>query len=190
MNSKVIQFSLLSVTLIVGVFIGMNVVISEAQVGGNPLTEKRIGPGSPKSFGSIHQGPSPVCGDRLCNQATPNMDIEETHSVVFLDEEDPSTPSTTLMQISQVRNSQDKAGGITYIITYRMTAGVDNLANIRVIATSDADRVEQDIASLGALQSSVNVLRIKALDPDSIDGGIVGYRITAPTGEGIDRGQQ
>ena len=189
MNSKVVQFSLLSVTLIVGVFIGMNVVISEAQVGGNPLTEKRIGPGSPKSFGSIHQGPSPVCGDRLCGAATPNMDIEETHAVVFIDEEDPSTPTVQLIQMSKVRNAQDKAGGITHIITFRVTSGVDNLRDIQIHASSDVETVDVSITQLNALQSSVNVLRIKALDPDSIDGGIVGYSISAPTGQGIDRGQ-
>jgi len=189
MNSKVVQFSLLSVTLVVGVFIGMNVVVSEAQVGGNPLTDPRIGPQSPKSFGNLHQGPSPVCGDRLCSVATPDMDIEEHHAVVFIDDEDASTPTTELIQISQVRNSQSKAGGITYIITFRVTAGVDNLRDIQIHAASDVESVDVAITQLNALQSTVNVLRIKALDPDSIDGGIVGYSISAPTGMGIDRPQ-
>ncbi len=187
MNSKVVQFALLSVTLVVGVFIGMNVIVSEAQVGGNPLTEKRIGPSSPKSFGSIHQGPSPVCGDRLCNAATPFMDIEESHAVVFVDEEDASTPTTSLIQISKVRNSQSKAGGITYIITFKVTAGVDNLRDIQIHASSDVESVDVGITQLNALQSSVNVLRIRALDADSIDGGIVGYTITEPTGPGTQR---
>ncbi len=189
MNSKVVQFALLSVTLVAGVFIGMNVIVSEAQVGGNPLTEKRIGPQSPKSFGSIHQGPSPVCGDRLCNAAATTIDIEETHAVIFLDDEDPSTPTTELIQISKIRNSVDKAGGITYIITFRVTAGVDNLRDIQIHASSDVESIDVGITQLNALQSSVNVLRIRALDQDSIDGGIVGYNISAPTGMGIDRGQ-
>ena len=187
MNSRVVQFSLLSVTLIVGVIIGMTFAVSEAQVGGNPLTEKRVGPLAPKSFGSIHQGPSPVCGDRLCNAATPFMDIEESHAVVFVDEEDASTPTTQLIQISKVRNSQSKAGGITYIITFKVTAGVDNLRDIQIHASSDVESIDVGITQLNALQSSVNVLRIKALDPDSIDGGIVGYTITEPTGPGTQR---
>jgi len=37
------------------------------------------------------------------------------------------------------------------------------------------------IGSLNALKSSVNVVRIKALDPDSIDGGIVSYSVSPPT---------
>ncbi len=182
MNSRIVQFSLLSVTLIAGVIIGMTFAVSEAQVGGNPLTDPRIGPQSPKSFGNLHQGPSPVCGDRLCGAATPDMDIEEHHAVVFIDDEDASTPTTELIQISQVRNSQSKAGGITYIITFRVTAGVDNLRDIQIHAASDVESVDVAITQLNALQSTVNVLRIKALDPDSIDGGIVGYSISAPTG--------
>jgi len=164
MNSKVVQFALLSVTLVAGVFIGMNVIVSEAQVGGNPLTEKRIGPQSPTS---------PVCGDRLCSAATPSMDIEETHAIVFIDNEDPSTPTVQLIQISKIRNSVDKAGGITHIITFRVTAGVDNLRDIQIHASSDVESVDVGITQLNALQSSVNVLRIRALDADSIDGGIV-----------------
>jgi len=189
MNSRIVQFSLLSVTLIAGVIIGMTFTVTEAQVGGNPLTEQRIGPQSPKSFGSIHQGPSPVCGDRLCNASTPEMDVEEHHAIVFIDDEDPSTPTTELIQISQVRNSQSKAGGITYIITFRVTAGVDNLRDIQIHASSDVMSTDLSITQLNALQSTVNVLRIRALDADSIDGGIVGYSISAPTGMGIDRGQ-
>ncbi len=189
MNSRIVQFSLLSVTLIAGVIIGMTFVVSEAQVGGNPLTDPRIGPQSPKSFGNLHQGTSPVCGDRLCGVATPSMDIEEHHEIVYLDSEDPSTPTTQLIQISQINNQQGKAGGITYIITFRVTAGTDNLRDIQIHASSDVQETDLSITQLNALQSTVNVLRIRALDPDSIDGGIVGYSISAPTGMGIDRGQ-
>jgi len=115
------------------------------------------------------------------------MDIEESHAVVFVDEEDASTPTTQLIQISKVRNSQSKAGGITYIITFKVTAGVDNLRDIQIHASSDVESIDVGITQLNALQSSVNVLRIKALDPDSIDGGIVGYTITEPTGPGTQR---
>ncbi len=182
MNKTVIQLTLLSVTLIAGVFIGMTFVVTEAQVGGNPLTDPRIGPQSPKSFGNIHQGPNVVCGDRLCNQPVTDMDIEEHHEIVYLDSEDPSTPTTELIQISQINNQQGKAGGITYIITFRVTAGVDNLRDIQIHASSDVQETNMSISQLNALQSTVNVLRIRALDADSIDGGIVGYSISAPTG--------
>jgi len=118
------------------------------------------------------------------------MDIEETHAIVFIDDEDASTPTVQLIQISKVRNAQDKAGGITHIITFRVTAGVDNLRDIQIHASSDVESVDVGITQLNALQSSVNVLRIKALDADSIDGGIVGYSISAPTGpDSPSRGQ-
>ena len=187
MNSRVVQFSLLSITLITGVILGMTITVSEAVVGQNPLTEKKIGAKSlsPKSYGASTQGI--VCGDKLCSDSTPMFDVEETHAIVMIDDHDPATPTSKLIQIAKFRPNTNKGDAITYIITYQITAGNSNLADIRVHVSSDVESLDYNISSLGILKSSVNVARIKALDPDSIDGGIVGFRVTAPTGMGIDR---
>ncbi len=55
------------------------------------------------------------------------------------------------------------------------------MENIQVHVRTDVQEDTYTIGSLNALSSSVNVVRVKALDPDSIDGGIVSYSVAPPT---------
>ena len=180
MNRNLRTFAALSlVPLFIGVIIGYGINISEAQVGGNPLTDRVIGAQSPKSFG--YQTSNIVCGDRLCANATPAFDVEESHDITFINEHDENTPTAKLISIQKLRESTNKQDAITHIITFSITAGKVNLANIGIHISSDTDSSDFTISSLSALKSSKNVIRIMALDSDSIDGGITGYTLSPPT---------
>ncbi len=180
MNRNLRTFAALSlVPLFIGVIIGYGINISEAQVGGNPLTDRVIGAQSPKSFG--YQTSNIVCGDRLCADATPAFDVEESHDVTFIDEHDENTPTANLISITKMRQSTNKVDAITHIITFSITAGKMDLENIGIHVSSDTDSSDFNIKSLQSFKSSVNVIRIMALDSDSIDGGITGYTLAPPT---------
>ena len=181
-SSKKAVLAVATISVLFGVMVGLSVQFSDAQ----GLTEKRTGPMSPQSFGARTAGI--VCGDRLCSEPETNFDNEmEASDIQILESEDDTTPHAELIDIKSFRPSTNKADAITYRITFTVTAGTSNLADIRVEASSDIDSVSMNIGALSALSTSTNVIRIKALDPDSIDGGITSYRLTAPTGEGIDR---
>jgi len=132
---------------------------------------------SPKSFGSATAGI--VCGDRLCNEPAPNFDIEEDTPIGVVDNES-HTPSVSNVVIDKLRPSSSQ-DNISYRITFTVTSGDVDLRNIELEVQSDIDRTEFEISSLNSLKSSVNVIRIKAIDPDSINGGITGYTLTGPT---------
>ncbi len=180
MNRNLRTFAALSlVPLFIGVIIGYGINISEAQVGGNPLTDRVIGAQSPKSFG--YQTSNIVCGDRLCADATPAFDVEESHDITYIDEHDENTPTAKLISITKMRESTNKQDAITHIITFSITAGQTNLENIGIHVSSDTDSSDFTISSLQSLKSSKNVIRIMALDSDSIDGGITGYTLAPST---------
>ena len=132
---------------------------------------------SPKSFGAATAGI--VCGDRLCSEPQPDFDIEQDTPIGLVDD-DAHTPSISNISIDRLRPSSSQ-DNISYRITFTVTSGDIDLRNIELEVQSDIDRTEFEISSLNALKSSVNVIRIKAIDPDSINGGITGYSMTGPT---------
>ncbi len=168
--------------LFVGMMIGYTVNSSEAQMLKPTHPDIKQYQLSPKSYGSAN---SQVCGDRLCaepaSSATPAFDVEEDVRVEFISQHDQDTPTTKLMSISKLRESTNKADAITHIITFSVTAGKTDLKDIMLHVSSDVESSEFKIESLVALKTSVNVIRIKALDHDSIDGGITGYSLAPPT---------
>ena len=185
MNARVKAIAIAGVLpLFVGALIGMSMESSDAQM--LKPTHPDVKRLSPKSFGS--QGI--VCGDQLCKPGmqlrfvgpdkTPAMDIEN-EPITYLDKHDANTPTSKLISIQQIKSGSSKAGAVTYIITYSVTAGNERLENIHVHGRSDLQEDTYVISSLDALKSSINTVRIKALDPDSIDGGITAYTVAPPT---------
>ena len=166
--------------LFFGIMIGMSIQASDAQLSGG-ITDPRIGGDriGVKSYGSATSGI--VCGDRLCNEATPSFDVEEEHDITLIDEHDETTPTSKLIDIRKYKPSTNKGDAITYIITYSVTAGTERLENIQVHISSDVTSETYNIGSLNALKTSKNVVRIMALDADSLDGGIVSYVVAPPT---------
>jgi len=136
---------------------------------------------SPKSYGSAN---SQVCGDRLCSESmtiTPAFDIEESDRIQYIDGHDENTPTAKLISVQKIRESTNKADAITHIITFSVTAGKMDLEHIGIHVSSDVTSSDFNIESLSSFKSSVNVLRIMALDADSIDGGITSYSLSPPT---------
>ncbi len=166
--------------LFVGMILGYTVNSSEAQM--LKPTHPEIKKLPPKSYGSAN---SQVCGDRLCSDpasaATPAFDIEEDDRIQLVDEHDENTPTAKLISIHKIRESTNKQNAITHIITFSVTAGKTNLENIGIHVSSDIASSDFNIESLQSFKSSVNVLRIMALDADSIDGGITSYSLAPPT---------
>jgi len=111
----------------------------------------------------------------------PAFDIEEEDRITFINEHDENTPTAKLISIQKLRESTNKADAITHIITFSVTSGKTNLENIGIHVSSDTDSSDFNIKSLQSFKSSVNVIRIMALDADSIDGGITGYTLAPPT---------
>jgi len=133
----------------------------------------------PKRYGSA----TDVCGDRLCSEAASKIDIEHDTPIGSLDSEDSNAPYATLISIDKYR-SAPFAGeiGISYRVTYKVTAGDTNLRDIQIHGQSDIDTIDTSISSLNAFSSSVQVIRIHAIEADSISGKIVSYSLTGPTG--------
>ena len=168
--------------LFVGMMIGYTVNSSEAQMLKPTHPDVKKYNLSPKSFGS---GNTQVCGDRLCAEGsdiTPAFDVEEDDRVATLDQHPKSTPTAKLIQIAKVKpGSPNKADSMTYIITYKLASGDTNLKNIAVHVSSDIESSDYVISSLDSYKTSKNVIRIKALEPDSSDGSITGYELAPPT---------
>ena len=175
-NSKKNVAAIVAVSLVVGLMIG----VEDSYQKKSEITETRPGAQSPKKpFGSSTQGI--VCGDRLCSEPQQVMDIEEDDRIGEIDRNDPAAPHAEVIGLDKYRPSTNKQDAITYKITYRLTAGQHDLKDIQIHAVTDMGTWDFEISSLNALSSSVNVARVKALDPDSITGEIVGYTITGAT---------
>jgi len=94
-----------------------------------------------------------------------------------IDDNDPVPPQAKLIKIEGVRYSPDRQDPVTYKIIYSLTAGQEDLVDIQIRAITDMVVWDYEISSLNSHSSSINVARLKALDPDSISGEIIGYTI-------------
>ena len=163
-----------------GLIIGMSIQISEAQMSGG-ITEKRVGPMAPKSFGSIHQGPSPVCGDQLCNEPVTDIGVED--SDVTVTDSDPAYSPTLELNGVNIHRPSSARTAQPVTVMYSVTCGEMNLQNIIIEAASDLESESYSVGSCVALKTSQNVARIMAIDPDSIHIEISGYQLAPPTGD-------
>ena len=134
----------------------------------------------PQSFGARTAGI--VCGDRLCSDPVPSFDVEEDTKIGLIDTDSSSAPTVQLISVDRFRQNTQNTDPITFRITFSLTAGTENLRNIEFDVKTDTDEQSFEVSSLNALQSSINVIRIRALDADSITGEITAYSITGPTG--------
>ena len=130
---------------------------------------------SPSSFGA--KTADRVCGDQLCSAVRESViDIEEDDIIQEIFEELEHMPDLDLINIIKYRsNSSDP---VSHIIIYKVTAGTEKLKDVVIEVTSDIDEVDYHITSLLEEKSTVNVVRIKALDADSINVEIVGYSLS------------
>ena len=112
-------------------------------------TVNPVNPNAPtaKAFGAKTAGI--VCGDRLCSDVESKIDIQDNTPIGILDNESSDAPSARLISIDRYK-SAPYAGeaGISYKITFSITAGDTNLRNIMIHAQSDLDSFDYEVFSL------------------------------------------
>ena len=178
-NKKTVLASLVIGTSLFGFLFVIGLQISEAQMGGNPLTDPRIGPQSPRQFGAATAGI--VCGDRLCNEPTTEIDVED-EDVTITDSSPDYTPTITLNDVNMRRVSSAATGQVVNV-HYSVTCGTMDLQHIMVEIRSDMEQEDFMVGSCTALNTSQNVGRVRAMDPDSIHIELSSYQIAPPTGD-------
>jgi len=160
--------------VIAGIAVATSIEQAEAQK--NPNVK------GAKSYGSNTAGI--VCGDRLCGEVVSKISVEPDTTIEEISTESSDAPTAKLISV-QKYTSAPFAGevGISYKITFRVTAGDTNLRDIQIHGQSDIDTIDHTITSLSSYKSSVQVVRIHAIEADSITGKIVSYSITGPTSD-------
>jgi len=151
--------------LFVGIVIGMSIQTSQAQ-----LDEKRIGALAPSSFGSVTAGI--VCGDRLCNESTPAAPMPPVIRIQQ-DSMPDYMPSLGFKSLSKFQGDSSN----TYAVEFTVTAADKDLMNIMIICKSDVETIATEVSRLSALTSTTNVVRIKAMDPESVTGEIISFQL-------------
>ncbi len=167
------QLKIVAISGIFAVIAGISVAMNLEQV------DAAVGQGVPlKQYGSVG---SPVCGDKLCSEAQSLIDIEDDTRIGSISGEDSSAPSMVLIGIDKYKASTNKQGEINYRITFSLTSGDHDLKDILIHVQSDLARFNYEVTSLSTLKSSVHIIRVMAIDPDSITSEIIGYTLTGPT---------
>jgi len=170
------QLKIVAISGIFAIIAGLSVAMNLEKVDAAP------GAGVPvKQFGAKTAGI--VCGDRLCSEPQSLIDIEEEHNIIDLKGDTDTAPTAKLISIHKYKAGPNQQGEISYKITFSVTAGTANLKDILIHAQSDLGDFDYKISSISSLKSSVQVIRIMAVDPDSITGEIIGYTITGPTAQ-------
>jgi len=152
--------------LFVGIIIGISIQTSQAQ-----LDESRPGASlSPKSYGSATE--RIVCGDRLCSESTPAAPMPIVLRVIQ-DSMPDYMPSLGFKSLSKFLGDTSN----TYTVEFTVTAAEKDLMNIVVQCKTDVDIINTVVFQLDALTTTTNVIRIKAMDPESITGEIISFQI-------------
>jgi hypothetical protein len=172
-QSKIIALAGM-LAVIAGIVVATTIEQAEAQ-----NKPENPNPRVPNSFGRDTAGI--VCGNRLCDVVS-NFNVEDNTPIEEISNDSSDAPTAKLISVHKYK-SAPFAGevGISYKITFRVTAGDTNLKDIQIHGQSDIDTIDHTITSLSSYKSSVQVVRIHAIDPDSITGKIVSYTLPGPT---------
>jgi len=106
-----------------------------------------------------------------------HIDIEEDTPIGSITSDPAHAPTTKLISIDKYESKSYSNANITYTITFELIAGDTNLKDIQIHVQSDVDNFGFSVSSLNAHSSSVNVIRVHAMDPDSITGEIIGFSL-------------
>ena len=121
---------------------------------------------------------APQFGDRDVDRRQQVIDVEEEQRIGEINGRHDAAPAIEWAKIDRYRASTTMEA-ITYKITYSIIAGHQDLKDIHIRAYTDMGTWDFEISNLYAFENIKNVARLKALDPDSITGEIIGY---TPTG--------
>jgi len=152
-NSKKNVAVIVVVPLIFGIMIGLGIQTTDAQL------------------------LAPQFGDRDINRRQQVIDVEEEQKIGEINRRNDSVPTIEWAKIDRYRASTTMEA-ITYKITYSVIAGNQDLKDIQIRAHTDMGEWDFNIPNLDAFKNIKNVARLKALDPDSITGEIIGWTAT------------
>jgi len=120
-----------------------------------------------QSFGSVG---SPVCGGALCGESTTNAELTQVVS-----NEVPKVDPPVVGIISVNNFSGESPNTFNAIV--EVSAGSENLENVKVLVESDTQTVLSTTGGVFAYDSVINTVKIKAQDPNSVTAFIVDYKI-------------
>lgn len=90
---------------------------------------------------------------------------------------DEFAPRFELISINRDKPDSDSN---RYTVTFKAFADSMNLEDITLRGYSDVEEITVNIGSLVAKSSSINVVKIKAMDPSSITGELLSFRLNPP----------
>ncbi len=126
------------------------------------------GTAPPKSYGSATA--DIVCGGALCGETTDNSVPISTvsHEVPKID--------PPVIRIVSVTNFSGESEN-TFNAIFQLSAGNENIEDVQIVIESDRDVIWTIVNGLFAHDSSINSVKIQAIDPTSITAIIVDYQI-------------
>ena len=181
------QVKIIAIAGLIAIIAGIAGATAIEQAQAQQAATNPVNPNAPsaKAYGQKTAGV--VCGDRLCGDVVSKISVKDHANVEEIDMDSSDSPSTKLISVQKYKSAPYSGEiGISYKITFRVTAGDTNLRDIQIHGQSDIDTIDHTISSLNALSSSVQVVRIHAIDADSITGKIVSYSLTGPTSDPED----
>lgn len=114
-----------------------------------------------------------VCGDHLCNEhkteTAVSADSVVRDSPILHDH----LPEIEIIAVNNFKGTEPNA----YIVIMKVTAGKQNIENISIKITSDAETTNSNIGGLFASDSTNLVIRIHAMDPGSVLASVTGYQL-------------
>jgi len=121
-----------------------------------------------QSFGSAG---SPVCGGALCGETTAN-----SVPISAVSKEVPTIdpPIVKIVSIDSFNGESEN----TFNTIFQLSAGNENIEDVQIVIESDRDIIWTIVNGLFAQDSSINSVKIQALDPTSITAIIVDYQIS------------
>ena len=175
------QFKIIAIAGMIAIIAGIAGATAIEQAQAQQAATNPVNPNAPvaKAYGTKTAGV--VCGDRLCGDVVSKISVKDHGTIEEITTDSSDSPTTKLLSVQKYAAGHSAGEGISYKITFRVTAGDSNLRDIQIHGQSDIDTIDHTISSLSALKSSVQVVRIHAIDADSISGKIVSYSLTGPT---------
>lgn len=157
--------------LFVGIIIGSNFSLSSAAMY-EPIADS-------ESVKPNFVAGKMICGDRFCDELDTEFKISPELRITEKQMED-YTPRFELISVNKDKPNTDSN---RFTVTFKAIAGPMSLEDITLRGYSDVETITVNIGSLTAHSDSTNVVKIKAMDPSSITGELLSFRINSPEWE-------
>ena len=168
MNKKLKYLSFLAVIPLLLVFFSpglLGIVNVEAQ-----NTDDRTGL---QPFHYVLNSQAVTCGDHLCNEHYTVSGVSPDNVIMGAPTMHEHMPLIQVLEAHNFRGTDPNA----YIVTIKLTAGAENLENVKITAQSDIDSVDSDVGGIFAGDDKRIVVRIHALNTGTIHAKVSSYQL-------------